>query len=216
MKITTTAVKMLILAIGVVSFQSSALDVSVGARIGANISSILGDTAKGVSPKVGLTGGVFSTIRVYRNFYVQPELLLGIKGESSDTDQNISNPPNATSLTYFEIPVLLGWKFLSSGFFQASIYAGAVPALNLSAQSVYGGGAGSIDMKAKTKSFDCGLTGGLTVCIENNHSFIPIDVRYVFGLIPFNGDKNYPLNNVAISLTVGFGSEITFKREEKF
>jgi hypothetical protein len=211
-----SAIKAIIIALVLVAIPSSALDLSAGAKFGMNISSILGDTAKGVSPKVGLTGGVFSTVWVTPIIYVQPELMISLMGESSDTDQNVFNPPNATNLAYAEIPVTVGWKFLGHELYQASIYVGVVPSFLLMAQSVYGGGAGSIDMKNKTKSFDCGLTGGATVTIKSNSAFVPIDIRYYLGMVPFNNDKNYPLNNAAVSLTIGFGSEIKFKKEEKF
>jgi hypothetical protein len=196
------------------SVQSRALELSFGGRLGLSFASIIGDTTVGVSPKVGLTGGLFATLWIDKVFFVQPELGLGIKGETALKDETVSNPDFATTLGYFEIPVLCGWKFLSKDQYQASLFAGVTPAFNLSAESVYGGG--SIDMKDQTQSFDLGLTGGVTLCLKRGKAFIPVDIRYTYGTLSFDKTNNSPLNNSVISLTVGFGSEIQMKKEENF
>jgi len=158
--------------------------------------------------------GSIATLWIDKVFFVQPELGLGIKGETALKDETVSNPDFATTLGYFEIPVLCGWKFLSKDQYQASLFAGVTPAFNLSAESVYGGG--SIDMKDQTQSFDLGLTGGVTLCLTRGKAFIPVDIRYTYGTLSFDKTNNSPLNNSVISLTVGFGSEIQMKKEENF
>ena len=214
MKISVRLIGALVLVTSIFPVRPSALELSFGGRLGLNFASILGDTSHGVSPKFGLTGGLFATLWLNNAFFIEPELGLGLKGETAVKNADVSNPNFATSLSYFEIPVLCGWKCLDKDQFQASIFAGVTPAFNLGAESVYGGG--SIDMKDQTQSFDLGLTGGATIYLKRSNAFVPIDLRYTFGALRFDKTNNNPLNNSAISLTVGFGSKIQAKKEESF
>lgn len=211
---TSLGVYAVMLITSMFAVQSSALELSLGGRIGVNIASVLGDTTFGVAPKAGLTGGIFATLWLNNTYFLQPELVLGLKGETPAGNNDVINPAFASNLSYFEIPILCGWKILSGDQFQASIFAGLTPAFILSAESVYGGG--SIDMTDQTQSFDCGLTGGVTICLKRNKAFIPIDIRYTYGTLRFDESNNNPLHNSVISLTVGFGSEILMKKEESF
>jgi Outer membrane protein beta-barrel domain len=214
MKIPVRLMYIAVLTTSLLPVNPRALELSFGGRFGLNIASIIGDTTLGVTPKLGLTGGLFATIWLNNVFFVQPELGLGLKGETAIKDEAVSNPDFATTLSYFEIPVLCGWKFLGNDQYQTSIFVGVTPAFNLSAESVYGGG--SIDMKDQTQSFDVGLTGGATVCLKRGKAFIPVDVRYTYGALRFDKTSNSPLNNSVVSITVGFGSEIHLKKEESF
>jgi hypothetical protein len=214
MKTSLLSFAVALLITGIFTVNSCALELSVGGRLGLNVASILGDTTPGVAPKAGLTGCLFATFWVTHAFFLQPELGLGIKGETALKNEDVTNPDFATSLSYFEIPVLCGLKFMNSDQVQASIFAGVVPAFILSAESVYGGG--SIDMKDQTQSFDLGITGGATVCLKRNRAFIPVDIRYTYGALKFNTTGNKPLYNSVISITIGFGSEIQLKKEESF
>ena len=214
MKTSLILIYAVMLATVIFTADPRALELSVGGRFGLNVASIISDTTFGVTPKAALTGGLFATLWLTGSFFLQPEAILGLKGETPADNNDVVNPAFATSLSYFEIPILCGWKFLSNDQFQTSVFAGVTPAFNLSAESVYGGG--SIDMKDQTQSFDAGLTAGATLCLKRGKAFVPVDIRYTYGALRFDHTSNNPLHNSVISLTIGFGSEIRLKKEENF
>ncbi len=100
-----------------------------GPRVGLNFSSLTLSSANGVSVdgKAGFVGGLFARIEITR-FTIQPELVYAIRngsGAQGTTSFNIRT-------SSFDVPLLVGYKFLDAKVVKARILAGPVFSFNTS------------------------------------------------------------------------------------
>lgn len=120
----------LALALVLVSAASQAqVGFNFGPRVGLNFSSLTLSSANGVSVdgKAGFVGGLFARVEITR-FTIQPELVYAIRngsGAQGTTSFNIRT-------SSFDVPLLVGYKFLDAKVVKARILAGPVFSFNTS------------------------------------------------------------------------------------
>lgn len=186
------------------------LELSLGARLGLNVSGILGDTATTMAPGYGANGEVFASEWINQSFGLQEEIGLSARGAGwkvPDASGNATNKyPN--SFTYLDIPVLAKWRFVQRENLRPVLYGGFTVGFPLAASLVYQGGIGD-DMMSDINPVDLGLTAGLSLDIKRGNLLIPIDIRYTWGAINFlnNSKDDYPeqLHHSVFSISAGLG-----------
>ena len=201
------------------SLSASGMELSVGARIGLNLSSIIGDTEAIMGPRVGINAEAFASEWFNESFGLQEEIGLGARGESwknSDSvDYGVLNE-FASSLTYLEIPILAKWRFVQLENLRPVLYGGITLGFPIVAESEYFGN--STDMEQYTQPVDLGLTAGVSLDIKRGNAIIPIDLRYTWGATNYLNNPNYPLvfHHSVLSLSVGFGWIVDFAKKSEF
>ncbi|AUC81415.1 porin family protein [Lacinutrix sp. Bg11-31] len=172
--------------------KAQAQDVEFGAKIGANFSSIYGDTTDDIEMITSVINfGVYSEISLTEKFSFQPEIMYSIQGFS--VVDNVLSTDNIVSLNYINVP-LMGKYYVTKGL---SLEAGPQIGFLLSAKNE------NIDVKDSFKSIDYGVNLGLGYKLENGLNF---GARYNFGLSNINdvnGSTDKFRNGVA-QLTIGY------------
>jgi hypothetical protein len=205
----------------VVAQNVCAVELSAGARIGMNLSGILGDTVNSImAPRFGITGGFFCSQWINDRLGLQEELGFSFRGESwKDPDKYISQIANkyAFRFTYIEVPVLVRWKFIKQENVRPVLYAGPLFAMPIIAESETLPG-NTEDMKEKTQPFDLGLTAGLSFEVKQGNAVIPIDIRYTWGATNYlkNPDYNLELHHSVVSISAGLGWIMDFAKKKEF
>jgi hypothetical protein len=202
---------------------SPAFELSAGGRLGMNVSGIIGDTVKMMTVRAGINASVFASEWLTETFGLQQEVGIGLKGGSwknsvSAGNQNTAGYP--VRFTYLDIPILAKWKFLKNDMVRPVLFGGAAISFPLVAEAVYMGGNTS-DQMSKTRPYDAGLAGGLSVEIKRRNAVIPIDIRYTFGLTDFlkhDAPDAYgvKLHHSAVSISAGVGWIFDFSKKNEF
>jgi hypothetical protein len=201
--------------------SAQAMEFSAGARVGLNVSGILGDTVKLNMPRFGFNFGAFASEWINESFGLQEELVIGFKGESlkKDTLNDLwSRYP--THFTYLEVPILAKWKFLKRDNIRPVLYGGPNIAFPLISESVSQGGT-TYDKMPLTQPVDVGLTVGASLDWKRGNAVIPIDVRYTLGFIDFlKRDEQNPydlrLTHSVFSISAGLGWIFDFTKKKEF
>ncbi len=156
-----------------------------GIKVGLSMHSFGGDDKdieKEGPPETryGLGAGGFLTFGLGPNLALQPEVLYVMKGarfEMGDDEVTLK-------FAYLDIPVLLKYRFPTTGGTRPNLFAGPVGSIRLSAdlQSVEDGAEEEWDYSALVKGFDFGLAvgGGLDFAMAG--STITLDVRRTIAL----------------------------------
>jgi hypothetical protein len=201
--------KVILLVVTILAFQmAKAQDVpffDLGIKAGMN-GSWLGNLPEGADKKDGLkygfVAGVFARIKIpLVGLYVQPEAVItqsGSKMKEITANQQVITPESTTTLTNFEIPILLGQRF-GIGPLGIRINAGPDFITVLSAKSKVGN-ADKVDIKDKINTFQVGLQAGVGVDISKFN----FDLRYQhnFTQVMKEGTDKSKIN--LLQLTVGF------------
>ncbi len=196
----------------------SAIELSMGARIGMNASGIIGDTSSIMVPRLGLCGAVFASEWINQRFGLQEELGFGSRGETwkADTVDWTIYDNFATSFNYLDIPLLAKWRFIQNDLMRPVLYGGIDIGFPLVAEAEYLGN--TVDMRSKTQPVDLGLTAGLSLDIKRGNEIIPIDIRYTWGATNFENNINYQvqLRHSVFSISAGFGWILDFAKKSEF
>jgi hypothetical protein len=201
--------------------SAPAMELSAGARIGLNMSGVLGDTVKLNMPRFGFNFGAFASEWINESFGLQEELVIGFRGESLKKDTlNDLWTRYPTHFTYLEVPILAKWKFLKWEKFRPVLYGGPNIAFPLISESVSQGGT-TYDKMSITQPVDVGVTVGLSLDAIRGNAVIPIDVRYTMGFIDFlKRDELNPydirLTHSVLSVSVGLGWIFDFTKKKEF
>jgi opacity protein-like surface antigen len=153
--------------------------ISVGPKLGLNLSDLSGDveeaTDSGSDMKTGFCGGAFLAWAISDWFTLQPEFLYSQKGaDAKDYDGTIS-------LNYIEIPLLAMLTIPMEGRFTPNVFVGPSFAFNIKAEASSGGA--SLDIKDEISSTDIGIALGAGVKVgEIGPGAITADIRYTMGL----------------------------------
>jgi hypothetical protein len=203
--------------------SAPAMELSAGARLGMNVSGILGDTSKLTMPRFGFCLAGFASEWINQSFGLQEELVVGFKGESwknaDEPDFGIFNV-YPIHFIYLEVPILAKWKFLKKDKFRPVLYGGPNIAFPVISEAVSVGG-NTIDMMLKTQPVDVGITVGLSLDAIRGNAVIPIDVRYTMGFLDFlKRDALNPydirLTHSVLSVSVGLGWIFDFTKKKEF
>lgn len=165
----------------VVCVSGAFAQLSMGPKVGLNVSSVTGD---GTKYRAGVNVGIFGNYRINRLFAIQPEFLYSMQGAAFD-DVTILSQTLKSNYTshYIDIPVLLKvypWRGLNVqvgpqfGFCVDDEYKLKVNDEEISSKDLeqYG-----YDTKART--FDFAIALGLGYEFDFG---MTIDARYNFGL----------------------------------
>lgn len=203
--------------------SAPAMEFSAGARLGLNVSGILGDTSKLNMPRFGLCIGAFASEWINQSFGLQEELVIGFRGESlknaDSIDLSLWNR-YPTHFTYLEVPILAKWKFLKWERFRPVLYGGPNIAFPLISESVSVGG-NTYDKLPQTQPVDVGATIGLSLDILRGNMVIPVDVRYTMGFIDFlkrdpQNSYDLRLTHSVFSISAGLGWIFDFTKKKEF
>lgn len=210
--------KFLFSAIVLATTYGNAQDVSFGAKLGLNISSLTGDVTDSKS-LIGAQFGGFAEIKISDKFAVQPELLFSMQGAKSEYNESYLgdtySEESKTKLNYLNVPVLAKY-FVADKF---AILAGPQFGILMSAKEDYevsetisgvtDSYSESTDVKDFYKSLSLSFNVGAAYSITEN---IFVDARYNLGLssIAKNftdefGDSFSPdIKNNVIQFSVGY------------
>ncbi len=196
--------KILLAAIAAVVCVGGAFaQLSMGPKVGLNVSSITGD---GSQYRAGVNVGIFANYRINSLFAIQPEFLYSMQGSAFD-DVTVLNQTIESNYTshYIDIPVLLKiypWRGLNVqvgpqfGFCVDDEYKLKVGKEEVSTNDLkqYG-----YDEKANT--FDFAIAVGLGYEFDFG---MTIDARYNWGLTKIYEDDNAKNSVFMISLGYKF------------
>lgn len=173
-----------------------------GVKAGVNLASYYGSGSDGLDSRIGFTVGGLYEQNLSGDFYLQPEVLLTLKGAkygSGDSKSSL-NP------LYLDIPVKALYKLpLGTGKF--TIAAG--PYFGIGLAGKYKQGDASVNLfskesgadEAMCKRFDMGVTGAIGYELSGG-LFINFETETGF-LKVFNGEGDNVSNN-ALALVVGY------------
>jgi len=185
------------------------LELSLGARLGLNVSGILGDTSTTMAPGFGANGEVFASEWINQSFGLQEEIGFSARGAGwKDPDaKGDANTKYPNAFTYLDIPVLAKWRFVQRENLRPVLYGGFTVGFPLAASLIYQGA--NQDMMSFINPVDLGLTAGLSFDIKRGNLLIPIDIRYTWGATNFlnNSKADYPeqLHHSVFSISAGLG-----------
>lgn len=160
---------------------TSSCQIQLGAKAGANFSTLVGTDAGGADTKVGFQGGLLVAIPLPSAFHLQPEVNYSIQGsKTTESGANYNLTQN-----YLNVPVLVKYNH-KSGFF-----AETGPQIGFLVSAKLDGGGKSFDIKGDYKPIDLSWAFGIGYLVKSIDA--GIDVRYNLGLN----------NNVAGSYSLG-------------
>jgi len=216
MKIALIAI---ILMVG--AFNSTRAQVMIGPYIGANLSTVVGDSSSGNSWKPGLNLGIALDVGLSENFMIETGLGYNMKGTSFDNkgtysvlgfDYTYENTGH-TTYSYLSIPVLLMAKS-GNFFFQVGPDFSALVAANSKYTSTRtaNGTTTSTDTSYSSTSDLHTIDYGLNVAIgaqSKEGAFIRLGSVIGFGNIDNASTNNLKAHNLLFQLSIGykFGSE---------
>mgnify|MGYP006286518707 FL=1 len=156
-----------------------------------------------LTPKTYFHLGIYKNILLSNRWSVRPELLYTVKGAQTALDIGLPGQSMQQDArfraNYLSLPVLL--QYAPSNF---TIGAGLEPAYLLSEQFFLNDN--KEDGELYDNNFDLGLVGNLSYTFL----MVDVDLRYVFGLTPFNeqitsgsGDQDDKLRNGVLQLSLG-------------
>ncbi len=156
--------------------------------------------------RIGLAAGGFLTFALGPNLALQPELLYVMKGVryERETDRWKFN------LNYIDLPVLLKYRFATTGSLRPNLFAGPVVSALLSAKMIsyvlQYGEFQEADISSGVRDLDFGLAvgGGLDFALSGGT--LAVDVRYVLPLTRWSDyveNEDPVLNNQGLLVMVG-------------
>jgi outer membrane protein W len=231
-----TKSKLLVVALSVSSFIN-AQSFTGGVLVGANMSNLSGvkDANKGIDKaktKTGLSQGLFVRYDANSKWAVSFGFINSPKGatydgsstDSTDTRIGTSTYKYTDNLNYFEIPLLVHYKFASDdsrikpyvslGFAAAVRYSGKTDldygfAGKIGTKDTSYSAKPNINNYYKRGNIDYGIVGGAGLTYSINEKLnVGLDARYTMGLVDLNETKmpDTKLKNTSASvfLTLGY------------
>jgi hypothetical protein len=147
-----------------------------GVKAGANFSNVNGSDVSGTSTRVGFYGGVFADLGLADHLYLQPELVYSSQGWK----ESASGFDGTQSLGYFNIPVLLKYRFPVGLFVETGPQIGFL----MSANGKVNGTSESDKSEFKSTDFSWALGVGFHIPTTQ----LAVDARYNFGLATIAAD----------------------------
>lgn len=173
--------------------------ITIGPRVGLNISSMTGDIDDAKS-KVGFNIGAAVEFNFIKSFGINTGLFYTTKGykESYDGDKLTANAG------YLEIPVMASYRLNFTEDTQLQVNFGPYFAYGINGKTTVkiDGDKTKYDTFGDDglKRFDCGLGVGTSLAISK---FV-FGVNYQFGLTNLSDDDDYSVKNSNVSISVGY------------
>lgn len=193
---------------------------SVGPKIGVNISNFRGDDVSRNGAQAGLVVGAVLTYSVVNNFAISVEALYAQKGArftNEPVGQNEEIDYNRR-INYVEIPVLARYYLNTDGFFRPNVFVGPAFGFMLSAKEVNrkmnDESLSDVDISDAVNPVDVGLAfgAGLNFQVAERRRIL-VDARYTLGISDITEADNN-VSSTAFTLTVGtsFGFGKRYKK----
>lgn len=179
-----------------------------GIKIGLNFAKFTGEGSEDFNTATGLHFGGLVRRYFNDNIYAQTEFILSEKGGITPSQIDSVSLDVTLSLSYFEIPLLIGYDFMnaSNNSLHPVIYGG--PFLAIKSKSTIRGDFEDQHTELDyedVKTFDYGfvLGGSMEFAIKDYR--VVLDVRLVQSVLAFDeSSDNLDLRNSSIVGTVGF------------
>jgi outer membrane protein W len=204
--------------------------VSIGPKIGANLTSLHGDVSN-QTLQPGLSAGAILTYSVVNTFGISVEALYSQKGAKFE---NALVPGSATQrmnfnrrLNYVEVPLLARYFLNKDGDFRPNVFVGPNFGFKLNAKdvnrSMVGGTAQpDTEISSVINPVDVGITGGIGLNLRLQSAMrVLLDVRYTYGISNITDSQiagftvaNPTVGNNAITITAGLSFGIGKKYEK--
>lgn len=198
------------LALALVAEAASAQDtgvVSKGIKVGLSAYSFGGEDSDAIfsdwatNSRLGLAVGGFVTFALGPNFSLQPELLYVMKGVGYEREADRWK----FNLNYIDLPVLLKYRFATTGSARPNLFAGPVVSAALSAKIVSYVGPDwepqEADISYGVRDLDFGLAIGGGLDFAMSGGTLTVDVRYV---LPLTRWSDYVENEDPVLTNQGF------------
>lgn len=189
--------------------------VSIGPRVGINISDFNGDVTNN-NIQLGLSAGAMLTYSVVNTFGISIEALYSQKGARIENTLINNERINFNrKINYIEVPVLARYFLNKNGDFRPNIFLGPDFGFKLNSKDVNrelttGTERPDVDRSGAINPVDVGLTGGIGLNFSVIESArILFDARYTYGLSNIYSDPlpgfttGGKVSNSAITFTFG-------------
>ncbi len=199
-----------ILAVSLVAATAAAQGTglaSKGIKVGLSAYSFGGEDSDAVASdwatnsRMGLAVGGFVTFALGPDLALQPELLYVMKGAGHERGAD----RRKFNLSYVDLPVLLKYRFATTGSTRANLFAGPVVSAALSAKIVSYVGPGwqpqEVDISYGVRDLDFGMAVGGGLDFAMSGGTLTIDGRYVF---PMTRWSDYVENEDPVLTNQGF------------
>lgn len=179
-----------------------------GIKIGLNFANFTGDGSEEFRTATGLHFGGIVRRYFSDNIYAQTEFILSEKGGITESFIDTLSLDVTLSLSYFEIPILIGYDFMNStnSSMHPVIYGG--PFLGIKSKSTIRGDLEDTHNELDyddIKTFDYGFVLGGSMEFAIQAYRVILDVRFVQSVTAFDkSSDNLDLRNSSIVGTVGF------------
>lgn len=174
---------------------------NIGIKGGVNYSKLEGkDDFTNKNGILGYQAGAF--VRVGGNFYVQPEVYLGSKGNEFvqvQQDNNMAEVKGKVKFTTLDIPILLGTK-LGTSSFNLRFMAGPVISFIVSEKTSFDAAYQNVSDYNNYKDQSLGIQGGAGVDVGN----LTLDLRYEAGLSNISKSEKYDQKQSLFHLSLGY------------
>lgn len=188
--------------------------VSIGPRVGLNVSDFTGDVANN-NVQLGVATGAMLTYSVVNTFGISLEALYSQKGARFENQPAITQVGTQGQrfnfnrrVNYIEVPVLARYFLNKNGDFRPNLFLGPDFGFKLSAKDVNrelstGAEQPDMDISNVINPVDVGITGGigLNFSVIERTRFL-FDVRYTYGLSDITETPG-KLSNSVINFTFG-------------
>jgi len=174
-------------------------------HLGMTGSSFRGGNLKGTSPIIKFGGGAALRYEYASGFEFETGLFYTVKGSNLEGVYGDIPIEGTSEITYIEIPVLIGYRFLSNPGFSPRIYAGPAMAFKNDAQIRFNAVGSSIEQQEEDLTVE-GRDLGLIIGVDANMPFaseiLNFGVRTTFGFSNARTEKP-EIYNTSVTLMVG-------------
>jgi hypothetical protein len=199
-----TIALLLLLSVASLSSVQAQQRVSIGPRLGLNLTDMHGDVSNN-SILPGFTGGLFIMYSDVNHFGISGDILFSQKGYTYDNNNNDFKQ----RINYLEIPVLARYFLNKTGTFRPNLFVGPAIGFKLNAKqndkTENGRSVADYDNSSDFNSVDFGLVGGIGLNFQvGQGKRILFDARYNYGVSDIS-KANGSIGNSTISLVFGYG-----------
>ena len=183
-------------------------------KIGTAITNFSGDLASGNTdwdPRVGLAAGGALGYDLGNGFIPQLEVTYVRMGAATDVVFDGIPARIREDLTYLSFPLLLQYRFDTSGYIHPRIFAGPMVAFQLDANITFDGTEGDIFQSEEDDSIedrDFGAVGGVALEIDMAGQRLTVETRLTFGMNditkPNDDGTDTTLKNQGVVFLIGF------------
>lgn len=182
--------------------------VTIGPRVGLNISSVTGDV-EDIKSKVGFNVGAAVDFNIVKSFSITTGLFYSTKGAKSEWKDDELTEKNTVNVGYLELPVYASYRLNFNESSQLQVNFGPYFAFGVNGKSTYEYKYWDDTEKEKEdvfgddgylNRFDCGLGVGVSYVIKN----VYVGLSYQFGLTNIAKDSDGKIKNSNFGISVGY------------